>query len=142
MPGHSSNITPFTLDLLTNTDWANLLDDIIGTLFPDFFIVYFCQDFPQGGISPDNIKVKFVKLGTGYNLWVSAAADAMDKKDYIPEVLGTASELTYYSRTDFLKSRFFLSYDSTKSLPIVSGPHGFITFVDSDFYPVEADKLR
>jgi hypothetical protein len=34
MPGHSSNVTPFTLDLLTNTDWANLSDDMIGTLFP------------------------------------------------------------------------------------------------------------
>jgi hypothetical protein len=27
-------------------------------------------------------------------------------------------------------------------LPIASGPHGFITFVDSDLYPVKADKLR
>jgi hypothetical protein len=27
-------------------------------------------------------------------------------------------------------------------LPIASGPHGFISFVDSDLYPVEADELR
>jgi hypothetical protein len=27
-------------------------------------------------------------------------------------------------------------------LPIASGPHGFITFIDSDLYPVEADKLH
>jgi hypothetical protein len=39
MPGHSSNLTPFTLDILTNTDWANPSDDIIGVLFPNFFIV-------------------------------------------------------------------------------------------------------
>jgi hypothetical protein len=130
MSGHSSNITPFTSDLLTNTDWANPSDDIIGTLFPNFFIVYFGRDFPQGGISSNNIKVKFVKLGTEYNLWVSAAADAIDKKDNICEVLGAASELTNYSRTDLLKSHFFLSYNSTTSLPIVSGSHGFITFVD------------
>jgi hypothetical protein len=142
MPGHSSNLTPFALDLLTNTDWANLSDDIIGVLFPNFFIVYFGQDFPQGGIYSDNIKVKFAKLGTGYNLWVSAAAEAIDKKDNICEVLGAASELTNYSRTDFLKSNFFSSYNSAKSLPIASGPCGFITFVDSDLYPVEADELR
>jgi hypothetical protein len=49
---------------------------------------------------------------------------------------------SHYSRMDFLKSHFFSSYDSAKSLPIVSGPHGFITFVDSDLYPVEADELR
>jgi hypothetical protein len=142
MPGHSSSITPFTLDLLTNTDWANLLDNIIGILFSNFFIVYFGQDFPQGGTSSNDIKVKFAKLGTGHNFWVSIAADAIDRKDNICEVLGAASELTDYSRTDFLKSHFFLSYDSTKSLPIVSGPHGFITFIDSDLYPVKANNLR
>ncbi len=65
MPGHSSNLTPFALDLLTNTDWANLSDDIISALFPNFFIVYFGQDFPQGGISSDDIKVKFSRLGAG-----------------------------------------------------------------------------
>jgi hypothetical protein len=58
MPGHSSNLTPFASDLLTNTDWSNPLDDIIRALFPNFFIVYFGQDFPQGGISSDDIKVK------------------------------------------------------------------------------------
>jgi hypothetical protein len=68
MPGHSSNVTPFTSDLLTNTDWADLLDNIIGALIPNFFIVYFGQDFPQGAISSNNIKVKFAKLGTGYDL--------------------------------------------------------------------------
>ncbi len=65
MPGHSSSITPLALDLLTNMDWANPSDNIIGALFPNFFIVYFGQDFPQGGISSDDIKVKFAKLGTG-----------------------------------------------------------------------------
>jgi hypothetical protein len=27
-------------------------------------------------------------------------------------------------------------------LPITSGPHSFIIFVDSDLYPVKVDKLR
>jgi hypothetical protein len=27
-------------------------------------------------------------------------------------------------------------------LPIASGPHGFISFVDSDIYPAKADELR
>ncbi len=108
MPGHSSTVTPFALDLLTNTDWANPSDDISGALFPNFFIVYFGQDFPQGGISSDNIKVKFAKLGAGYDPWVSAAAEAIDKRNDILEVLGTASEQTNYSRTDFLKSIFFI----------------------------------
>jgi hypothetical protein len=136
MPGHSSSVTPFALDLLTNTDWANPSDDIIGALFPNFFMVYFGQDFPQGGISSDDIKVKFAKLGAGYNLWVSAKAEAINKKDNICKVLGAASEQTNYSRMDFLKSHFFPSYDPAKSLPIASGPHGSISIVDSDLYLV------
>jgi hypothetical protein len=106
MPDNSSDVTPFALNLLTNTDWANPLDNIIGALFPNFFIIYFGQDFPQGGISSNDIKVKFAKLCTGYNLWVSTAAEAIDKRNNICEVLGTASEQTNYSRTDFLKSHF------------------------------------
>jgi hypothetical protein len=73
MPGHSSNLTPLTSDLLTNTDWSNPSNNIICTHFSNFSIVYFGQDIPQGGISSHNIKVKFAKLGKGYNLWVSAA---------------------------------------------------------------------
>jgi hypothetical protein len=141
MPGHSSNVTPFASDLLTNMDWANPSDDIIGALFPNFFIVYFGQDFPQGGISSNDIKVKFSKLGAGYNLWVSATTEAI-KKDDICEVLGAASEQTNYSTMDFLKSHFFLSYNPAKSLPIASGPHGFISIINSDLYPVEVDKLQ
>jgi hypothetical protein len=127
MPGHSSTIIPFALDLRTNTDWANPSDDISGALFPNFFIVYFGQDFPQGA---------------GYDLWVSAAAEAINKRNDILEVLGAALEQTNYSRMDFLTSNFFLSYNPAKSLPIASGPHGFISFVDSDLYPVKVDKLH
>jgi hypothetical protein len=129
MPSHSSNVTPFASDLLTNTDWANPLDNIIGALFPNFFIVYLGQDFPQGGISSNNIKVKFAKLGAGYILWVSAAAEAIDKRNNICEVLGAASEQTNYSRTDFFKSHFsrlttqpnpcLLHPDHTASFPLL-----------------------
>ncbi len=86
--------------------------------------------------------MKFAKLGAGYNRWVSATAESIDKKDNIREVLGATSEQTNYSRTDFLKSHFFLSYNPAKSLPIASGPHGFISIIDSDLYPVEADELQ
>jgi hypothetical protein len=111
-------------------------------LFPNFFIVYFGQDFPKGNISSDNIKVNFAKLGAGYSLWISAAAEAIKKKDAIREGLGAAFENTIYSKTDFIKSHFFSYYDPSKSLPIASGPHGLISIVDSDFFPVEADKLQ
>jgi hypothetical protein len=79
MPGHSSTVTPFASSLLTNTEWKNLSDAIIGVLFPNFFIVYFGQDFPKCDISSDNIKENFAKLGAGYSLWISAAAEAIKK---------------------------------------------------------------
>jgi hypothetical protein len=142
MPSHSSTVIPFASELLTNTDWANLLDDISNTLFPNFFIIYFGQDFPQGAISSDDIKVKLAKLGPGYDLWVSAAAEAINKKNNIFKVLGAASEQTNYARAYFIKSYFFTSYNPSKSLPIASGPHDIITFVNSDLYRVKADELR
>jgi hypothetical protein len=64
-----------------------LSDAIIGVLLPNFFIVYFGQDFPKGDFFLDNIKVNFAKLGTGYSLWISAAAKAIKKKEDIREVL-------------------------------------------------------
>ncbi len=80
MPGHPSTVTPFASDLLTNKEWRNSSDTIIGVLFPNFFIVYFGQDFLKGDISLDNIKVSFAKQGAGYySLWISAAAEAIKK---------------------------------------------------------------
>ncbi len=90
----------------------------------------------------DDIKVNFAKLGAGYSLWISAAAEAIKKKEDIREVLGAAAENTSYSKTDFIKSHFFPYYDQSKSLPITSGPYGLISIVDSDLFPVEADELR
>ncbi len=84
----------------------------------------------------DDIKVNFAKLGTGYSLWISAAAVAIEKKEDIHEVLGAAAENTSYSKTDFIKSHFFPYYDPSKSLPIASGPFGLISIVDSDLFPV------
>jgi hypothetical protein len=79
MPGHSSTVTPFDLDLLANTEWKSSSVPIIGALFPNFFIVFFGQDFPKSDISLDGIKVNFAKLGVGYSLWISAAAKAIKK---------------------------------------------------------------
>ncbi len=42
---------------------------------------------------------------------------------------------------DFLKSHFFPSYNPDKSLPITSGPQGYISLIDSDLYQVEVDEL-
>jgi hypothetical protein len=64
--------------------------------------------------------VKFAKLGAGYDLWVSAAAEAIDKKNDIFEVLGAASEQTNYAKADFIKSYF--SHPTTHPNPCLSHP--------------------
>jgi hypothetical protein len=142
MPGHSSTVTPLDLDLLTDTDWKNSSNPIIGALFPNFFIVYFGQDFPKGDISSDDIKVNFVKLGIGYSHWITAAAEAIEKKQDIHEVLDTGANKPSYSKAYFIKSHFSPLYDPSKTLPIIKGPYGLISIVDSDLFPVEADELR
>ncbi len=86
--------------------------------------------------------MNFAKLGAGCSLWISTAAEAIEKKEDIHEVLGAAAENTSYSKTDFIKSHFFPNSDPAKSLPIASGPYGLISIVDSDLFPVKADELR
>jgi hypothetical protein len=55
-------------ELLSETDWNDFEEPIVGTLIPNFFITYFGQDLPHGDISDDEIKAKHVRLGTGYEL--------------------------------------------------------------------------
>ena len=85
--------------------------------------------------------MNFAKLGTGYSLWISTAAEAIKKKLDIRDVLDTAAKNTSCSKADFIKSHFFPLYDSSKTLPIVTGPYGLISIVDSDLFPVKADEL-
>jgi hypothetical protein len=90
----------------------------------------------------DDFKVNFARLGAGYSLWISVAAEAIKKKQDIREVLDTAAKNTSYSKTDFIKFHFFPLYDSSKTLSIVAEPYGLISIVNSDLFPVEADELR
>ncbi len=53
---------------LVGTDWKDFKDPIVGTLIPNFFITYFCQDLPHGDINDEEIMAKLVCLGSGYEL--------------------------------------------------------------------------
>jgi hypothetical protein len=86
--------------------------------------------------------VNFTKLGAGYSLWISTAAEAIKKKLDIRDVLDTAAKNTSCSKADFIKSHFFPLYNSSKTLPVVTRPYSLISIIDSDLFPVEADELR
>jgi hypothetical protein len=72
---------------LSETDWNDFEEPIVGTLIPNFFITYFGQDLPHGDISDDEIKTKLVRLGNGYELWANTANDAVEKLDNILSVM-------------------------------------------------------
>ncbi len=73
--------------------------------------------------------------------WITTAAEAIEKKQDISEVLNAVADKPSYSKADFIKSHFFPLYHPSKTFPIVTGPYGLISIVDSDLFPVKADKL-
>jgi hypothetical protein len=72
---------------LSQADWNDFKEPIVGTLIPNLFITYFGQDLPHGDISDNEIKAKLVHLGTGYELWANTANDAVEKLDDILSVM-------------------------------------------------------
>jgi hypothetical protein len=46
---------------LSETDWNDFKEPIVGTLIPNFFVTYFGQDLPHGNIIDDKIKAKLVR---------------------------------------------------------------------------------
>jgi hypothetical protein len=124
---------------LSETDWNDFKEPIIGTLIPNFFITYFGQDLPHGNISDDDIKAKLVHLGTGYELWANTANDAVEKLD---NILSVMEEI---KTPESIKKHFDLNRDA-KSLPLATsnGPFGAMILVqlDEDEYPVAAHVIK
>jgi hypothetical protein len=58
-----TGVIPLDSETLAGTRWAPSGDKVTGALYPNFFFLYFDQALPQGNITYDDIKSKFVKLG-------------------------------------------------------------------------------
>lgn len=140
----ASTPTRLSDPLLANTDWESQSDSdvFVGKLFPNFFIIYFGQDITQGDIADDDVKMNFSSLGVGYARWVNAADYAISSRPDITTVFENAKATDGYSEAEFIKNYFCPGYDHRKSLPLVAGPHGLITPVDSDLYKVEVDEIK
>ena len=67
---------------LKHTEWKDKTGPFRGTLLPNFFIVYFGQEIPQGRITSDDEKTTMAKLGPGYELWVSTVFEAINNIEY------------------------------------------------------------
>jgi hypothetical protein len=73
--------------LLSETGLKDFEEPIVGTLIPNFFITYFGQVLPHCDINDEEIKAKFMRLGTGYELWANTANNAIKKSDNILSVM-------------------------------------------------------
>ncbi len=79
-----TDVTPLLSEHLKFTkDWKSFINPKRGTFLPNFFIIYFRQEIPQGSISSDNVKTTMAKMGPGYALWVSTVSNAIDNIDDI-----------------------------------------------------------
>jgi hypothetical protein len=58
----------FPKEFLSSTDWADFTDPIVGTLKPNFFIIYFGQQLVYGDLFHNNVMAKLTHLGFGYEL--------------------------------------------------------------------------
>jgi hypothetical protein len=131
-----------TNHLKHTTKWKDMADPIRGTLLPNFFIVYFGQEIPQGSITNDDEKTTMAKLGSGYDLWVSTISDAIDNMDDIDYVIDAFGAVDNLSLSAFYKKHFYGRYEETISLPILGSPYGTITTVQSNAYPVDVKAIK
>jgi hypothetical protein len=124
-------------ELLSDTNWKDLEEHIVGTLIPNFSITYFGQVLPHGDIGDDEIKAKLICLGTGYELWVNTANDAAKKLD---NILSVMEEI----KTPESIKKYFDPNQDAKSLPLATsnGPFSAMTSVQSDNYLVAARVIK
>ncbi len=138
-----TKVTPLALEHLTYTrDFRDLTDPVRGTFLPNFFIVYFGQEIPQGNISFDDKKTAMAKMGLGYDLWVPTISDAIDNIediDVIMDAFGAVDDLT---QVNFYKNYFYANYDGDISLGVARAPYGTITTVQSEDYPKEVGDIK
>jgi hypothetical protein len=137
-----TGVIPLDSETLASTRWAPSSDKVTGALYPKFFILYFGQAIPQGNISSDDIKSKFLKLGKGSDNWITAAIVVLETKNNIAYALHNVSNKDDNNEQDFFARHFHPKYNKKKLGPIVLGPFGFIASVDSNYFNVKAELIH
>jgi hypothetical protein len=137
MDGSLNHGDDLPAELLSETDWKDFKEPIVGTLIPNFFITYFGQVPPHGDISDDKIKAKLMRLDTGYELWAITANNAVEKLD---DILSVMEEI----KTPETIKKYFDPNQDAQSLPLATsnGPFNAMTLVQSDNYPVAARVIK
>ena len=103
-----TDVTPFASEHLSYTrDWKDLTDPVRRTFLPNFFIIYFGQEIPQGRISNNNKKTALAKMGPGYDLWVTTISDAIDNMEDIDTIMDAFSVVENLTQDEFYKKYFY-----------------------------------
>ena len=137
---HLSHGDDIPSDKLSETeDWKDFTDPIVGTLVPNFFILYFGKKLPQGDVRDDDVMTKVARLGIGYDLWVNTAIGTAAKLD---DILAVLDSLTTDSTPNIKKYFDPARNDKSLKLAMSNGPFGTMTLVQSDDYPVAARAIK
>jgi hypothetical protein len=122
---------------LSEIDWEDFNDPIVGTLIPNFFIIYFGQVLPHGNISDNEIMAKLVCLGSRYEVWANTARNAADKLDNILSVMQEIRP------PESIKKYLNPTWDA-KSLPLATsnGTFGAMALVQLNDYLVAAHVIN
>jgi hypothetical protein len=116
-----------TNDLLHNTCWLNLATLYVGTLLPNFFILYFGQKPPISDITDEDVKVAFAYLGLGYKTWITLTEEAINTSCMIKTVLENAMAKDGYNQTNFVKEYFNKDWTGKDIQLATNGPTNLIT---------------
>ncbi len=124
-----------TEDILDDTaDLKSFEEPIVATLIPNFFVIHYGQKVPHGDITIDKLKVKMIKLGTGYDLWARVIDETLSS-DKLNKFFMVADKA---KKDPLLICKHFLpSWDPLASTQLASnnGPCGTTTSIQSDDYP-------
>jgi hypothetical protein len=132
------NIIP--TDWLKSTDLEASEDPIIGTLVPNFFIIYFGQDLPYGNINDDELMLKLARMGKEYELWAETAKDTIDNFNDISTILDKIDDIEHpeWIKQYLDPNRNNISFLLTKA----NGPFGSVTIIQTSDYPAAVLSLK
>ena len=138
---HGEDIPP---GFLVHTDWSSIdaSSVIVGTLVPNFFIVYFGHDPPHGSIEDDEVMLQLARMGVGYELWAETAKDAIDKGDDITSILDKIDDEEKPEMEMYKKYLDPNRHDNSLPLSKYNGPFGSMTIVPTADFPAAALLLK
>ena len=129
---------------LVHTEWSAFEDPvtIVGTLVPNFFIVYFGQDLPHGNIEDDEVMLQLARMGVGYELWAETAKDASDKADDIVTILDKINDEQRPEMELYMKYLDPNRHEKSLLLAKAKSLLGSMTIIQTADYPAAVLSLK